>query len=225
MNFIQLIGEASECLMPEPIRDETHDVRDKRYAILRAARELFGNNGYDDTTIAEIARAAGVAVGTVYLYFANKHDILVDVCLALNAEIAQVIQSPTILELPLRQVPRAIIEAAFRSSRENKRFMAYFQIEAQSAAETQRLRATKQQIADALDDYFKVLISQGQLPPFDTAAYAEQLNNLVSATLQQCFAFEHGEREAFYREGVIELIERLFFGPPLFSTGQDADGS
>jgi hypothetical protein len=53
------------------------------------------------------------------------------------------------------------------------------------------------------------------VPPFDTATYAEQLNNLVSATLQQCFAFEHGEREEFYREGVIEMIERLFFGPPL----------
>jgi AcrR family transcriptional regulator len=208
-------------MMPGVMRDE---VRDKRQAILRAARELFAANGYDDTTIAEIARAAGVAVGTVYLYFANKHDILVDVCLVLNAQIAQVIQSPAIRALPLRQVPRAIIEAAFRSSRENMRFMTYYQVEAQSAEETQRLRAAKQQIADALDTYFQQLVSEGQLPPFDTAAYAEQLNNLVSAALQQCFAFEHGEREAFYREGVIEVIERLFFGPALIDSEQGTGG-
>ena len=192
-----------------------HDARDKRQAILQAARELFANNGYDDTTIAEIAQVAGVAVGTVYLYFANKHEILVDVCLALNAEIAQVIQSPAILSLPLRQVPRAIVEAAFRSSRVNMRFMTYYQVEAQSPMETQRLRASKQQIAATLDAYFQWLIAQGQLPIFDTAAYAELLNDLVGATLQQCFTFEHGEREAFYREGVIDFIERLFFGPPL----------
>lgn len=198
--------------MPEATRDDT---RDKRQAILHAARELFANQGYDDTTIAAVAQAAGVAVGTVYLYFASKHDILVDVCLALNGEIASVIQSPAILALPLRQAPRAIIEAAFRSSRENMRFMTYYQVEAQSPEETQRLLEGKQQIANALDAYFQSLIAEGQLPPFDTAAYAELLNDLVSATLQQCFAFERGEREAFYREGVTELIERLFFGPPL----------
>jgi TetR/AcrR family fatty acid metabolism transcriptional regulator len=201
-----------------------NDLRDKRLAILLAARELFANNGYEDTTIAEIAQGAGVAVGTVYLYFANKHDILVDVCLALNAEIAQVIQSAAVANLPLRQVPRTIIEAAFRSSRENKRFMTYYQVEPQSSGEMGRLRAANQGIANALDAYFQLLVSQGQLPPFDTAVYAEQLNNLVSNTLKQCFALEQGEREEFYREGVIELVERLFFGPPLAGDEQASAG-
>src|SRR5262245_34454621 len=132
------------------------EARDKRQAILQAARELFASRGYDDTTIAEIAHVAGVAVGTVYLYFANKHDILVDVCLALNAQITQVIQSPAVLELPLRQVPRAIIEAVFRTSRENMRFMSYYEVEPQSPGEIVRLRASNQQIADALDAYFQV---------------------------------------------------------------------
>src|SRR5262249_10509086 len=142
-----------------------------------------------------------------------------------NEDIARVIQSPAILQLPLRQVPCAIIEATSRSSRENMRFMTYCQVEAQSPAETQRLRSAKQQIADALGAYFQALIAQGQLPPFDTAAYAELLNDLVSATLQQCFAFERGERKAFYREGAIEQIERLFFGPPLVGTRRDADNA
>jgi TetR/AcrR family fatty acid metabolism transcriptional regulator len=221
MKFIHSRDGWSEQMMPDARRD---DGRDKRQAILRAARELFATQSYDDTTIAEIARAAGVAVGTVYLYFTNKHDILVDVCLVLNEEIAQVIQSPANLALPLRQVPRAIIEAVFRKSREHIRFMTYYQVEAQSPEEIRRLRATKQQIADALDVYFQVLVSQGQVPPFDTGVYAEQLNNLVSAALQQCFAFEHGERETFYREGVIEVIERLFFGPPLIGGEQGAGG-
>jgi len=192
-----------------------NDARDKRQAILSAARELFARQGYEESTIAEIARAAGVAVGTVYLYFQSKHDILLDVCLALNEEVAQAIRSPANLELPIRQVPRAIIEATFRISRANLRFMGYFQIETQSPAELQRMRDSKCQIADSIDAFFQLAISQGRLPPFDTAVYAELLNDLVSATLQQCFAIERGEREAFFREGVIEFIERLFFGPPL----------
>jgi AcrR family transcriptional regulator len=198
------------------------DVRDKRQAILTAARELFASQGYEETTIAEISRAAGVAVGTVYLYFQNKHDILVDVCLALKAEVAQVIQSPEILALPLQQVPRAVIEATFRTSRKNLRFMNSFQVEGQSPAEVARLQGAQDEVSGALNAYFQALIAQGQVPPFDTAVYAEMLNNLVSATLQQCFAVEQGAREEFYREGVIEFIERLFFGPPLVA-GQSGE--
>jgi TetR/AcrR family fatty acid metabolism transcriptional regulator len=219
MNIIQY---GKRLTMPALMRDDT---RDKRQAILAAAGELFASQGYDETTIAEIARAAGVAVGTVYLYFQSKHDILIDICLALNAEVAKVIQSPAILALPLQQVPRAVIEAAFRSGREHLRLMAYFQVEAQSPGEVLRLRASKQEIADSLEAYFRHIIAEGQVAPFETAAYAALLNTLVSATLQQCFAIEHGEREAFYREGVIELIERLFFGPPVAAGRSDSAAS
>jgi AcrR family transcriptional regulator len=205
--------------MPDVVREE---VLDKREAILHAARELFAGYGYDNVTIAEIARVAGVAAGTVYLYFENKHDLLLEICLSLNAAIAQVIVSPEILALPIRQVPRAVIEETFRSSRKHIRLMQFYQIEAESPVEAERLRASKQQVADALDAYFTWQIERRQLPPFNTATYAELLNDLVSGVLQQCFTLEHGEREAFYREGVIELVERLFFGPPLVPSVQES---
>src|SRR5689334_25270223 len=47
----------------------------KREAILGAARELFGRYGYRRTSIDDIARAAGVAKGTVYLYVENKEAL------------------------------------------------------------------------------------------------------------------------------------------------------
>ncbi len=200
----------------------THeDVTKKKESILAAARELFATKGYEETTIAEIARAAGVAVGTVYLYFQNKHEILVEVCLALNALIAQVIQSPKITSLPLREIPRAIIEEAFRVSGQSKRFMKLYQVGAYSPEEAERFREGKQKITDALDAFFRQIVAQGLLPPFNTAAYAELTNDLVSASLQQCFAIEEGKREDFFREGVIDMVERLFFGPPLSPTTQE----
>src|SRR5712691_5195453 len=51
-------------------------VTDKREAILRAAIRVFANNGYFNSKVADIARAAGVADGTVYLYFKSKEEIL-----------------------------------------------------------------------------------------------------------------------------------------------------
>ena len=51
-------------------------VGDKREAIMRAAISVFTHNGYFNSKVADIAREAGVADGTVYLYFKNKEDIL-----------------------------------------------------------------------------------------------------------------------------------------------------
>ncbi len=49
---------------------------DKREAILRAATHVFARNGYFNSKVADIARQAGVADGTVYLYFKSKEEIL-----------------------------------------------------------------------------------------------------------------------------------------------------
>ena len=49
---------------------------DKRVAILRAATRVFAGNGYFNSKVADIVRAADVADGTVYLYFKSKEDIL-----------------------------------------------------------------------------------------------------------------------------------------------------
>jgi TetR/AcrR family fatty acid metabolism transcriptional regulator len=48
----------------------------KRESILRAATRVFAHNGYFNSKVADIARAAGVADGTVYLYFKSKEEIL-----------------------------------------------------------------------------------------------------------------------------------------------------
>ncbi len=51
-------------------------VQDKREAILRAAIQVFAHNGYFNSKVADIASEAGVADGTVYLYFKSKEEIL-----------------------------------------------------------------------------------------------------------------------------------------------------
>ena len=54
-------------------------VGNKRERIIAAAAKLFGEKGYHDTTTAEIAEAAGVAAGTIYIYFSSKEELLVAV--------------------------------------------------------------------------------------------------------------------------------------------------
>ncbi len=51
----------------------------KYHRILDAAVKVFARQGYYQSTISQIAKKAGVADGTIYLYFANKDDILVQI--------------------------------------------------------------------------------------------------------------------------------------------------
>lgn len=51
--------------------------REKYQRIIRAATKIFARKGFFQAKIAEIAREAGVADGTIYIYFENKDDILI----------------------------------------------------------------------------------------------------------------------------------------------------
>ncbi len=51
----------------------------KYEAILRAAAKVFAQSGYFNAKVSDVARTAGVADGTVYLYFKNKDDLLTSI--------------------------------------------------------------------------------------------------------------------------------------------------
>jgi TetR/AcrR family fatty acid metabolism transcriptional regulator len=57
--------------------DPRPPVADKREAILKAATQVFAQRGFFNAQVADVAKAAGVAAGTVYLYFRSKDDLLV----------------------------------------------------------------------------------------------------------------------------------------------------
>src|SRR6516162_5136559 len=60
---------AAEPAILQPAADE---VSSKRRQILDGARKVFLDLGFDGASMGEIARAAGVSKGTLYVYFADK---------------------------------------------------------------------------------------------------------------------------------------------------------
>ncbi|TQR17551.1 TetR/AcrR family transcriptional regulator [Psychrobacillus vulpis] len=47
----------------------------KRQRILDEAIELFSEHGYNDTTIAKVAKASGISFGSVFTYFSTKEEL------------------------------------------------------------------------------------------------------------------------------------------------------
>jgi TetR/AcrR family fatty acid metabolism transcriptional regulator len=61
----------------EPLDEK---LRNEKYvAILGAAAKVFARSGYFNAKVSDVARTAGVADGTVYLYFKNKDDLLTSI--------------------------------------------------------------------------------------------------------------------------------------------------
>lgn len=61
---------------PTPSNETKTTIPDKRTAILSAATKVFAAKGFFSSKVADIAAAAGIADGTVYLYFKSKDEIL-----------------------------------------------------------------------------------------------------------------------------------------------------
>ncbi len=63
-----------------------------RHRLIASGRSLFATTGYARTPIADITRAAGTALGTFYLYFPSKRDLLAELVHRIRAEIAEAVE-------------------------------------------------------------------------------------------------------------------------------------
>jgi AcrR family transcriptional regulator len=81
--------------------------------IIEAALELFGERGFGATRLEDVARRAGVAKGTLFVYFPTKQDLFRAVArsvLAVNLEPLQ--QAASQLDRPAELIPALLVQAA-----------------------------------------------------------------------------------------------------------------
>ena len=96
--------------------DQTRSAR-KRHAIMHAATELFLHQGYDGTSMDQVAGQAGVSKQTVYKHFADKYqlfrEIVLDVTGTVDSFVAALadLQETDNLDHDLRELARGYITA------------------------------------------------------------------------------------------------------------------
>src|SRR5512134_1503768 len=148
---------------------------DKRDAILRAAIETFAARGFFTAQVADVARAAGVAAGTVYLYFRGKDDLLISIFeRTMKEAIAEGRASIADLADPVEQL-RAIARLHLDRMGRDRSLAIVFQIELrQSTKFMERFSATH------LREYLGVIrdvIADGQA----RGAFRSTLNPTLAA--------------------------------------------
>src|SRR6059036_4063647 len=100
---------------------------DKPQAIIDAAIRVFARNGYYNSRVSDIAREAGIASGTIYLYFKTKDDILVRLFREKMAEWVALVRKEVAAEGdPLAKI-RKIVALHFRKIEESPHLAAVVQ--------------------------------------------------------------------------------------------------
>lgn len=83
---------------------------DKRERILKGAIKVFARKGFYAARVSEIAKAAGVADGTIYLYFRNKEDVLVSVFEDRITQLVKVLREAVAEDAPFEHRFRRVVE-------------------------------------------------------------------------------------------------------------------
>lgn len=101
-------------------------VAEKRLLILDAAIKVFANAGFHTSTMDQVAEAAGVAKGTLYLYFKSKNDLLDELIDMRTARLTSLMTKGVAQAHDLRARIRAIIDAHFEFYSTERDFMMLF---------------------------------------------------------------------------------------------------
>jgi TetR/AcrR family fatty acid metabolism transcriptional regulator len=101
----------------------------KKELIINAAIKVFAQKGFYTANVADVAREAGVADGTIYLYFKNKDDLLISLFETKMEEILQRFSSLVNATLAADEKIKQFIHLYFQMIEEDKDLAEVFQVE------------------------------------------------------------------------------------------------
>lgn len=124
-----------------------------KYAqIIEAAVVVIAENGYHQAQVSKIARQAGVADGTIYLYFKNKEDILISLFREKLGDFVEKIQEELAGKAGAAEKLLMLIERHFSFLSADHHLAIVTQLELRQSNKDLRMK-----INDVLRGYFKVV--------------------------------------------------------------------
>ena len=126
--------------------------RPKYMQIIDAAVTAIAENGYHQAQISKIAKQAGVADGTIYLYFKNKEDILISLFKEKMGDFVERIEGMIAGRTTATEKLLVLIESHFSMLSDNHHLAIVTQLELRQSNKELRLK-----INDILKGYLKVI--------------------------------------------------------------------
>jgi len=147
--------------MPKGIPLTPEEIEERRGTIAQEAVQLFVQQGFNETSMRQIARATGMGKSTLYDYFPSKDEIIVYVLQHHMADLLS--QAQAILAQPVSAVEklRAVMHMHLAFLLDQKAFYLRVMFEAQRLKVESQQRIQKERYA--FQDLVKGLVEQGML--------------------------------------------------------------
>ena len=205
---------------PRPVRiPQQERSRRTREAILEAAVTCFEARGYEETTTALIAQQAGIGVGTLYSYFHDKREILLELLDTTVRDVADWVLDQLDPKRwrgnDPREMLRPLIDAIFQSQRlrpglQHILWERYFKDE-----EFRRpFNDIQSRLSQGIDDFADDLEARGLLRDIDRKIASFVILNCVQWNASQAFLKGSPTFTDATAEATTEMLARYMFVDP-----------
>ena len=189
-----------------------------RARILQAACDIFNQKSFSSARMSAIAQQAGVAVGTMYLYFPSKealvHGIVDDFVERMTAHIA-----PYFADENFEQMIASVIHQALLFAQREQAVVRLIDLRNGLGYSAERLASEKQQL-DAIVQILHQQMEAGVVYPYNPEVLAEMLRGLIEWVYKTALLWKYRDM-AVYEEAMVRFIKRALLIHPSF----DANGA
>lgn len=140
-----------------------------------AAMQLFGERGFDGTSMAELAERVGIAKPSLYNYYRSKEELLLDLLEEASLRFRQECLAPLREAETFEQALRQYFQRVVRFAASHPHELVLYQlarihlVEEVGAQARARLRAVEQEVEAVVDERLREAVVRGELPEQDIA--------------------------------------------------------
>jgi TetR/AcrR family fatty acid metabolism transcriptional regulator len=160
----------------------------KRHTILDAARTVFSRQGYAGAAVEDVAEEAGVAKGTLYLYFKSKEDLYLAALARDLNNLAQQARAEMDRASTLREKILALLRVRLEYSRANEDFLRIYLAEYGNVFVKSSLHSELGRVARENMRHIKHEVEQAaarrEIRPVEAGAVAATLTSLIRGMLE-----------------------------------------
>lgn len=178
----------------------------RRGEILAAARRIVAERGLRGTTIADIADEAGIALGTIYLYFSSKEAVFAALSQQLHGLIAAALTSGTDAR-SLEGVARARIDNVFAACAENRDLVRLVMLNTDPGSDVaESIRRADEAFEAPMVGIVEDGIARGLIRDADPCIMTKLVKGLVTIAVYEAFVVSDGTDAHRYREACADMV-------------------
>lgn len=151
--------------------------------IMEAAIKVIAENGFHGAQVSKVAKEAGVAEGTIYLYFKNKEDILISIFTEKMGQYVQEVIKETSKKQNVKEKLYTLIEMHFKQFMNNHHLAVVTQLELRQSNYDLRLKINKNILKPHVDVIDKIIVEGIEEGVFKSNINIRLMRQMIFGTL------------------------------------------